>query len=86
MPVRPANLVAPVAEWAETLLAERIRQRVVSRLGARIRQFDVVVKGDQIRLCGECSTYYSKQLAQHAALGVIEDELLSNEIEVTLLS
>ena len=35
-----------------------------------------------IRITGECSTYYSKQLAQHAVLGVVEDEVIENRIEV----
>jgi len=35
---------------------------------------------------GECSTYYSKQLAQHAALGVLEDEPLENTIVVVVPS
>jgi hypothetical protein len=33
---------------------------------------------------GQCATYYTKQLAQHAALGVLEDEHLENAIAVTV--
>jgi hypothetical protein len=31
---------------------------------------------------GQCATYYTKQLAQHAALGLLEDEQLENAIVV----
>ena len=63
-------------------LAIAIRQRIESRLGGRVRGLSVVVEGNDVVLCGRCSTYYSKQLAQHAALGVIEDEQLENSIVV----
>jgi hypothetical protein len=63
-------------------LAITIRQRIESRLGRRVRELFVRIKGDTIVLEGKCSTYYTKQLAQHAALGVLEDEHLENAILV----
>ena len=60
----------------------RIYERIATRLGPRIRRLDVTADEGQIRLKGECSTYHTKQLAQHAALGVIEHESLENEIVV----
>lgn len=63
-------------------LDARIHDRVQKRLGPRIRDLNVVIDGKNIRLEGRCVTYYSKQLAQHAALGVIEDENLENAIKV----
>jgi hypothetical protein len=63
-------------------LAITIRQRIESRLGGRVRELFVRIKGDTILLEGKCSTYYTKQLAQHAALGVLEDEHLENAILV----
>ena len=65
-------------------LAARIGERIRKRLGPRIRELAVVVDNKSIVLTGRCSTYYSKQLAQHAALGVIEDETLENNIEVAV--
>lgn len=65
-------------------LRSRIKSRIEKRLGERIRNLRVVIKGQTICLTGRCSTYYSKQLAQHAALGVIEDQQLENAIEVRL--
>ena len=64
-------------------LAKRIRERITKRLGDRIRDLQVVVQTGKVVLRGSCATYYSKQLAQHAALGVIEDEHLENVIEVS---
>jgi hypothetical protein len=63
-------------------LAIAIRQRIETRLAGRIRDLAVCVKGDTIVLEGRCATYYTKQLAQHAAFGVLEDEHLENAIVV----
>lgn len=65
-------------------LAVAIRQRIESRLGGRIRDLAIRVRGETIVLEGRCSTFYTKQLAQHAALGVLEDEHLENAIVVTM--
>jgi hypothetical protein len=61
-----------------------IRQRIESRLGDRVRDLAVLVMGRKVILEGRCATYYTKQLAQHAALGVLEDELLENNIVVSV--
>lgn len=65
-------------------LAIAIRQRIESRLAGRVRELSVRIKGNTIVLEGKCSTYYTKQLAQHAALGVLEDEQLENAIVVSV--
>jgi hypothetical protein len=65
-------------------LAIAIRQRIETRLAGRVRDLSVRIKGDTIVLEGSCATYYTKQLAQHAALGVLEEEQLENAIVVTL--
>lgn len=78
-PVGP--LKAP-AGMSPTPLERRVQDRISKRLGRRIRDLRVQVVGNRVTLSGRCATYYSKQLAQHAALGVIEDEVLENEIEV----
>lgn len=77
---RPTSITGDLA--SQESLAERIRARILARLGSRIRQLEVVVSDQLVCLKGECSTYYTKQLAQHVALGVIEDETLENRIEV----
>ena len=65
-------------------LAAAIIQRIESRLPGRIRKLGVHVVGDTVMLSGECATYYTKQLAQHAAMGILEDEHLENAIVVTI--
>lgn len=63
-------------------LEKRIYERITSRLGPRIRDLSVRVFANCVRLCGECSTFYSKQLAQEITLAVLEDETIDNQIEV----
>jgi hypothetical protein len=65
-------------------LAIAIRQRIETRLAGRVRDLAVRVHGETIVLEGRCATYYTKQLAQHAALGVLDGEPLENSIVVTL--
>ncbi|HLF11882.1 MAG TPA: hypothetical protein VJA26_11765, partial [Gammaproteobacteria bacterium] len=65
-------------------LAVAIRQRIESRLGDRVRELAIRIQGNTVVLEGCCATYYTKQLAQHAALGVLEDEHLDNAIVVTM--
>ncbi|MCC7475514.1 MAG: hypothetical protein IT425_08970 [Pirellulales bacterium] len=59
-----------------------IHQRIQTRLLGRVRNLRVRVETDSVLLEGECSTFYTKQLAQHAAMGVLEHEHLENAIVV----
>lgn len=63
-------------------LRDRIHERIMRRLSDRVHGLEVQVRGNRVVLRGRCATYYSKQLAQQAALGAIEDERLVNAIEV----
>jgi hypothetical protein len=63
-------------------LAIAIRQRIESRLPGRVRELSVRILERTVVLEGHCATYYTKQLAQHAALGILDDEQLENAIEV----
>ncbi|MEX2317913.1 MAG: hypothetical protein WD669_12220 [Pirellulales bacterium] len=65
-------------------LAIAIRQRIESRLVGRVRGLVVRFVGDTVVLEGTCATYYTKQLAQHAALAVLEQEQLENAIVVAV--
>jgi hypothetical protein len=65
-------------------LAIAIRQRIESRLHGRVRNLTVRILGRTVVLEGQCATYYTKQLAQHTALGVLEDEHLENAIVVSV--
>jgi|GEM_PF-1492409 len=63
-------------------LANTIISRIQSRLPGRVRHLTVFTTDNAVLLTGECSTFYTKQLAQHAAMGVLEYEQLINNIEV----
>jgi hypothetical protein len=63
-------------------LALAIRQRIETRLVGRVRDLSVRVARGTVVLDGKCSTYYTKQLAQHAALAILEHERLENAIVV----
>ena len=63
-------------------LAKRILQRIELRLPGRIRHLTVFTTENAVILAGDCCTFYSKQLAQHTAMGVLEYERLINNIEV----
>ncbi len=83
--VTPSEIEAPqkrVVPRREDL-AKTIESRIRDRLGNRVRELKVIADGSWVVLHGRCVTYYSKQLAQHAALGVLEDEHLDNQITVT---
>ncbi len=63
-------------------LVGRILQRIEARLPGRIRELSVTTTEKGIVLSGLCSTYYTKQIAQHAAMGALEYERLINNINV----
>ena len=63
-------------------LMTRVLERIESRLPNRIRHLSVSFKEDSIVLSGECSTYYTKQIAQTVAMGVLEYDRLVNNIDV----
>jgi osmotically-inducible protein OsmY len=63
-------------------LETAIRQRIESRLLGRVRNLLVRVFDGAVVLEGECATYYTKQLAQHTAMGILDDQHLENSIVV----
>ena len=64
------------------LLVEIIERFVQARTSGMIRGLRVDVLDGEVIISGRTSTYYSKQLATHAALHAVEDLPLSNRIEV----
>ena len=63
-------------------LATLIDARIELRLPGRVRHLTVFTTENAVILSGECSTFYTKQVAQHAAMGVLEYEQLINNIDV----
>jgi len=80
----PSSLIAEagVTETEAEQLAANILQRIESRLPCRIRKLKVFITENAVILEGQCSTYYTKQIAQHTAMGVLDYERLINHIEV----
>ncbi|MEM8943739.1 MAG: BON domain-containing protein [Planctomycetota bacterium] len=74
--------VARSTEQFDLELAELILQRIEAQLPGRIRHLTVFTTENAVILAGQCSTFYSKQLAQHAAMGVLDYEQLINNIDV----
>ena len=87
--VRDAQLVSPelLGLVPQTLgeaeaLAASIEKAVQEQTAGGVANLTVVVRGDHIWLHGSCSSYYCKQLAQHAAMTVPASLHLTNCIEV----
>jgi hypothetical protein len=59
-----------------------IQQRIESRLLGRVRNLLVRAFDGGVVLEGQCATYYTKQLAQHTAMGILDDQHLENSIVV----
>jgi osmotically-inducible protein OsmY len=76
------SVESAVEEQRQRTLELAITQRIESRVRGRVRNLSVRVFEGLVILEGQCATYYTKQLAQHAALGVLEDEQLENAIVV----
>jgi osmotically-inducible protein OsmY len=64
-------------------LAASIERAVQRETGHQIRDLTVEVNRDGVQLKGHCGSYYCKQLAQHAAMGVPGGDRLTNSIEVS---
>lgn len=64
---------------------ERLERNVRRRLGANVRNFRLAVRANGLILLGHASTYYAKQLAQHAIMATTQLPIAANEIEVACL-
>ncbi|MBI1345702.1 hypothetical protein GC163_05375 [bacterium] len=62
--------------------AEEVRQLVEMRTGGRIQELQVAVEGQRLIISGRTGTYYSKQLATHAALDVTQQLVIQNDVIV----
>lgn len=63
-------------------VAHRVRDELEAQLTGRIRQLKVGVAENSVVLSGFCSSFYTKQLAQHTARSVLSSERLVNDIAV----
>lgn len=74
----------PLPETVEEAerLAASIERAVSRETCGGVRNLRVEVNDQGVRLTGRCTSYYTKQKAQHAAMGISGDEELTNGIEV----
>jgi hypothetical protein len=61
---------------------ENLAGLISRRLGNRIRNLRVLRQGGGLVIQGRTTTYYAKQLAQHAAMELDAEPILANDIEV----
>jgi osmotically-inducible protein OsmY len=64
-------------------LAASIERAVRHETRGGVRNLSVEVNRSGVLLKGRCTTYYLKQLAQHAAMGMPGGDRLTNQIEVS---
>jgi osmotically-inducible protein OsmY len=81
---RPAVVGYPLPETVEEAerLAASVERAVFRETCGGVRNLRVEVSDQGILLTGRCTSYYTKQKAQHAAMGVSGTEELTNGIEV----
>jgi len=78
-----ATTAAPMTERPDAdALAIRIDRMVRSRSSARIRDLKVEYCPQGILLTGKCGNFYTKQLAQQAAMDLANGKSVSNLIRV----
>jgi hypothetical protein len=77
-----AGVLPETVEEAEELAAS-IEQAVQRETGRGVADLAVEVSSQGVMLRGRCTTYYTKQLAQHAAMSLPGGDRLVNSIEVS---
>lgn len=63
-------------------LAVRIARVVKRRTAGSVQNLRVEVRRDGVFLDGQCASFYTKQLAQQAAMDLADEKQLTNRIEV----
>ncbi len=64
------------------IFRQELRSHVLARTGSRLRNLDIQLSADGVRLHGQTATFYVKQLAQHSVREMLPDVLLHNDITV----
>jgi hypothetical protein len=61
---------------------ERVEAAILGRVGSRVSEVRVTVRGEGLVLQGRSRTHHAKQLAQQAAVEFADWPILANEIQV----
>jgi hypothetical protein len=73
------NVVIPVDSGP---LAVHLKQRLLAKLGNRVRKLEVRCSAEGVELSGEAPTFHVKQIAQHSVWEVLPQARLTNAITV----
>jgi hypothetical protein len=63
-------------------LEKELENRVLARIGRRLRNFGIELFPERVVLRGQAASYHIKQLAQHELLDLLPGRKLVNAIEV----
>lgn len=63
-------------------LQRKLETRVLACTGGRLRNLGIELSPEGIRLFGQTTTFYVKQLAQHCVREILPDVRLVNDIHV----
>ena len=63
-------------------MRKELETRVLARTGCQVRNLGIELSPDGIRLFGQTTTFYVKQLAQHCVHEVLPKVRLVNDINV----
>jgi hypothetical protein len=64
-------------------LRKELETRVQARTGSQLRNLGIELSPEGIRLFGQSTTYYVKQLAQHCVREIMPEVRLVNDINVS---
>jgi osmotically-inducible protein OsmY len=71
------------SQFEAECLTARIEQAVWHATAAAVKNLRVQLHDEQVILTGRCRTYYTKQIAQHAAMEAAAGWEVFNQIVVT---
>ncbi len=60
----------------------RIKRAIRRKTGGAVQSLTVELRRDSLVIRGHCTSFYHKQVAQHAAMDHLQGRSLLNEIEV----
>jgi hypothetical protein len=75
-------MIAPVQHQDQVKANDGIEATLQRRLGSRVRNFRLLILRERLVLSGQATSYYVKQLAQHAVMAEARAALVVNNIEV----
>ncbi|MBI1902037.1 MAG: BON domain-containing protein [Planctomycetia bacterium] len=82
LPAAKVGKAPPRVSAEAEILATRIERAIRRKTNDKVRALRVEVSRDTVVLAGRCATFYCKQLAQQAAMTLVDGRELQDLIEV----